>query len=283
MTQQTRLEFPYLAVIPYAVLSDKDLQPNAKLFYGCLVGLAKREGYCWASDKQLAEMFGVREREIHRWLSRLEEKGFIFRETENLPHKENEVFFWEKRRKIHISEAFSNKSYDTVKNDSTEHVKNDMSIEHVKNDSTNSKSINKEIKRERKAFGSHVEFSDQEYETWKEKLGEPVLTEMIQAINDHCVNNRPQGYKDYSAAMRTFLKNRKDPTPTKCTDSSNEEFSKSLISKNPTLTSRGILVLGPAYLEIQDKGANWNISFKEKGFRDQVTNQLRKWGIPFQV
>ena len=283
MTQQTRLELPYLAVIPYAVLSDKDLQPNAKLFYGCLVGLAKKEGYCWASNEQLADMFGVKERVVVRWLESLEKKSFIIREVHNLPHLENKKFLWKTERKIFINDAFSKKVCEHVRKDMAEGVQNDTPIGHVQNDTHNNKSISKEIKRERKGFGSHVEFSDQEYETWKEKLGESVLAEMIQAINDHCVNNRPQGYKDYSAAMRTFLKNRKAPPSTKCTDSSNEEFSKSLISKNPTLTSRGTLVLGPAYLEIQDKGANWNISFKEKGFRDQVTNQLRKWGIPFQL
>ena len=75
--------------------------------FGCLVGLAKKEGFCWASNEQLANMFGVKERIVSQWLSALENKGFISREIENTPHKENKHFFWKTERKIFVNDAFS--------------------------------------------------------------------------------------------------------------------------------------------------------------------------------
>lgn len=113
MNARPALEMPYMAVIPFAVLSDEDLSPAAKIFFGCLAGLAKREGYCYADNDQLAEMQKVDRRQISRWLLQLERKGFVRRETVNRPYRDDEErFLWRKERKIYVSDGFSNNSTD---------------------------------------------------------------------------------------------------------------------------------------------------------------------------
>jgi hypothetical protein len=57
-----------------------------------------------------------------------------------------------------------------------------------------------------KFFGQFVKFKENEYEKLCEIHGKKLVDEIIPAINDYCVNNRPKGYADYSAAFRTFLK-----------------------------------------------------------------------------
>ena len=148
----TDLELPFLAVIPHAVLADQDLQPNAKLFYGCLVGLAKKEGYCWASNEQLAEMFGVKPRIVARWLEHLGKKGFISREVQNTPHLDQKKFFWKTERKIFVHDAFSRNVCEHVRKDMSGHVQKYMPIGDVQKDTVNSKSLNEQEKKCIKKF-----------------------------------------------------------------------------------------------------------------------------------
>ena len=67
----------YFAIIPAHIRYDHDLCPNAKLLYGELTALTQKEGYCWASNKYFAELYGVDERTITRWLTALSDKGYI--------------------------------------------------------------------------------------------------------------------------------------------------------------------------------------------------------------
>lgn len=64
-------------IIPASVMHSKDLDASQKCLYGQIAGLAKRGGYCWASNKYLAEMNGVSERHIQRMLKDLENHEFI--------------------------------------------------------------------------------------------------------------------------------------------------------------------------------------------------------------
>ena len=64
---QKKLMPPFLATIPRNVLADKNLQSAAKLHYGYLVGLARNEGYCWATDQQLADMHEVSIKAVEKW------------------------------------------------------------------------------------------------------------------------------------------------------------------------------------------------------------------------
>ena len=67
----------YYAIIPANVRYDENLPPNAKLLYGEITALCNSEGYCWASNKYFAEMYGVSPITISRWVNLLASKGYI--------------------------------------------------------------------------------------------------------------------------------------------------------------------------------------------------------------
>ena len=86
------------SVIPASVRYDNELRPNAKLLYGELSALTMAEGYCWASNAYLAELFGLSAHTISGLIRQLQERGHIVVEVERDPST-NEVL----RRKIWIS------------------------------------------------------------------------------------------------------------------------------------------------------------------------------------
>ena len=75
----------YYAVIPANVRYDESLPPNAKLLYGEITALCNAEGYCWASNKYFAELYGVSISSIKRWIKSLIDRGYI---TSKLIYKE---------------------------------------------------------------------------------------------------------------------------------------------------------------------------------------------------
>lgn len=101
------LDLPYVAVIPYNVQIDSNLSDGAKLYFGQIVAFAKKCGYMWATDGQLAEMKGVSKRTIERWNQELDAAGHIRRVTANVPVKNPDgKYNWVKKRKIYFNDAF---------------------------------------------------------------------------------------------------------------------------------------------------------------------------------
>lgn len=67
----------YYAIIPANVRYDESLPPNAKLLYGEITALCNAEGYCWASNKYFADLYGVSPITISRWINALASRGHI--------------------------------------------------------------------------------------------------------------------------------------------------------------------------------------------------------------
>ena len=67
----------YYAVIPANIRYDESLPPNAKLLYGEITALCNSEGYCWASNKYFAELYGVSVVSISKWINALASRGYI--------------------------------------------------------------------------------------------------------------------------------------------------------------------------------------------------------------
>ena len=66
----------YYANIP-ANVRYSDLKPNAKLLYGEITALSNKEGYCFATNRYFAELYGVTKNTVSLWVSQLNNKGFI--------------------------------------------------------------------------------------------------------------------------------------------------------------------------------------------------------------
>lgn len=67
----------FWSVIPATVLDDMTLPANAKILYGVLSSLMRREGCCWPSNAQLAEAMHCSEDVVTRWVSALSKGGHI--------------------------------------------------------------------------------------------------------------------------------------------------------------------------------------------------------------
>ena len=67
----------YYAIIPANVRYDKNLSDKAKLLYGEITTLTKKEGFCWATNKYFAELYSTSERTISRILAELVQNGYI--------------------------------------------------------------------------------------------------------------------------------------------------------------------------------------------------------------
>jgi len=67
----------FFAIIPATVRYDKSLNPYARLLYGELTALAKKEGYAWATNKYFANLYQVDRSSISHWIKQLQDKGYI--------------------------------------------------------------------------------------------------------------------------------------------------------------------------------------------------------------
>ena len=89
----------YYSVIPATVLYNKDLKANEKLLYAIITSLACKEGYCFASNKYLAEKLDVNPKTVSSWISDLRDKGFIMLEL--IRNKNKQII----QRKIYINDT----------------------------------------------------------------------------------------------------------------------------------------------------------------------------------
>lgn len=67
----------YYAILPSTILFNKKLKANEKLLYAVITSLANKEGYCYASNKYLAELLEAQPHTISIWISELREMGFL--------------------------------------------------------------------------------------------------------------------------------------------------------------------------------------------------------------
>lgn len=89
----------YYSAIPATVLYNKELKANEKLLYAIITSLACKEGYCFATNKYLAEKLGVNHKTVSSWISDLQKRKFIIVE---LIRNENKQII---QRKIYINDV----------------------------------------------------------------------------------------------------------------------------------------------------------------------------------
>ena len=67
----------YYAIIPAHIRYCDELKYPERLLYGEITSLLNKEGYCYASNRYFAELYGVIIGTVSRWISNLERLGFI--------------------------------------------------------------------------------------------------------------------------------------------------------------------------------------------------------------
>jgi len=94
----------YYAIIPASIRYCKELKFQERLFYGEITCLMGKEGYCFASNKYFADLYGVIPGTISRWISHLQQLGFI---TVDVIRNENKQII---ERRIFIKERGNSQS-----------------------------------------------------------------------------------------------------------------------------------------------------------------------------
>jgi hypothetical protein len=75
---QTEKKLPtYQVNIPAQVRFDRLLSAHAKLLYGEIKALCDKKGYCWATNRYLASLYGVKKETISYWLRQLKNRQLI--------------------------------------------------------------------------------------------------------------------------------------------------------------------------------------------------------------
>jgi hypothetical protein len=98
MTTPQQPQHGFFLLIPAFIADDPDIDDATAMLYGRIVALSNQKGHCWASDKYLAELTRVKEREVQNRLKVLEDKGYIVRDSER------KGFSWS--RKIYPNHGF---------------------------------------------------------------------------------------------------------------------------------------------------------------------------------
>lgn len=78
----------YYAIIPATVRYDTNLKYAEKLLYGEITALANKNGYCYAQNKYFANLYNVTLISVSRWISHLQELGYIRTEVIRNENKE---------------------------------------------------------------------------------------------------------------------------------------------------------------------------------------------------
>ena len=89
----------YYSIIPATVLYNKELKANEKLLYAMITSLSNKEGYCFATNKYLAEKLDVNPKTISRWISDLKDRNFII--VEQIRNENKQII----QRKIYINDV----------------------------------------------------------------------------------------------------------------------------------------------------------------------------------
>ena len=70
-------EINFLMTIPSVILHDTEISDSCKIFSSIIFGLSKKEGYCWASNRKLAEIYDSSIKSVELWISDLKKKNHI--------------------------------------------------------------------------------------------------------------------------------------------------------------------------------------------------------------
>ena len=79
----------YDVIIPSFVRYDSNLSELSKLLLGEIYVLAVKEGFCWATNSYLSELYNVSVRTIIRSIQNLEENNYIRCEIQPNPNNKN--------------------------------------------------------------------------------------------------------------------------------------------------------------------------------------------------
>lgn len=173
----------YYAVIPATVRYDTTLKDKAKLLYGEITSLSNKDGYCFATNKYFADLYGVSTTTISLLIKQLVDKGYIKSE---LNYKQGTKEILNRYLKI-VKEGYLRNLKEGIK-------------EKLKDNNTSINNININIKEnnKKKRYGEFkkVLLTDEEYA----KLESSNLLSYIEKLDSY-IASKGKRYKSHYATI----------------------------------------------------------------------------------
>ena len=89
------MERSYYAILPANVRYSQKVCDGAKLLYAEITALSNEKGYCWATNKYFAALYGKSPDTISRWISELAKAEFILTIADSAAGNSRKIWLWE--------------------------------------------------------------------------------------------------------------------------------------------------------------------------------------------
>lgn len=258
-------------VIPAQVFEDEHLEKSDIVFYALLSGLSSSYGYCFASDKYLAQRMKCTDREIRYMMKTLENRGYIRKETiRNGVNWDRKIFI------CHAKVDNSKNIYERNPNSAPpETERKPTSVREEAHFRIESKAL---VSEDSSSYSSK-ESSESERKKEEEPLSQnEALSPEEEEHLQKCLKNRS------STADPIFMPNRWKESiirrfrACKSQKPSNETYAKLCISLNPDIQ------IGCNYIVFNGGPNSYEqIEFSDPLFMQRVNTKLQKWGIPLPI
>lgn len=81
-TENVKNNPDYFTIMPAVIRYDDKLRANEKILYSEILTLSRKNGYCYASNRYLSELYGASITIISKWISNLIKYGYLVSENE---------------------------------------------------------------------------------------------------------------------------------------------------------------------------------------------------------
>lgn len=179
----------YYAIIPADVRYDNELKDKAKLLYGEITSLSDKYGYCYASNKYFAELYGVTVTTISLLIKNLVEKGYI----------ESEIKYKEGSKEI------LNRYLKIIKGG----YLNNFKEGYLKKFKDNNININNTSNNKYIYMGTYkrIKLTKDQYNKLIDDYGEDYINQIINRLDEYVEsNNNKNKYSNYNLVIRKAIR-----------------------------------------------------------------------------
>jgi hypothetical protein len=180
----------YYAIIPADVRYDNELKDKAKLLYGEITSLSDKYGYCYASNKYFAELYGVTVTTISLLIKNLVEKGYI----------ESEIKYKEGSKEI------LNRYLKIIKGGYLKNFKEGY-LKKIKDNNININNTSNNNKYIYMGTYKRIKLTKEQYNKLINDYGENYINKIITRLDEYVEsNNNKNKYSNYNLVIRKAIR-----------------------------------------------------------------------------
>lgn len=184
----------YYSIIPATILYNRNLKANQKILYAVITSLSNKEGYCFASNKYLANKLNVGANTVSGWITDLRRKNFV--RVELIRNNKQEII----QRRIYIKDIPYNfyKEYPYTKKEE-EGIPQKWEENNIINNNISTHTLSK-IEYQDKVF-----LYAYEYEDLIEKYGQVKADKCIEELSLYKKSKGVEYASDYDTIKRWVI------------------------------------------------------------------------------